>query len=567
MLIKDLIKTIDIVGKKIFLKIFSLTFLIMILEIMGVAIVVPFIEIILGQSDQFIEKYNFLELEMLNQGDNFVVFAIFTLIVFFIFKSLFSIFVNRSFVYTVYRTRTNVQKKILDSFIGQNLEAHLNKNSSKMINIINNEVNIFCTATFLSLINLATEILVTVGLVSLMAFYEPTAFLFFSISLILPIYVFYAYTKNKQKIFGMTREKYDELALKRLQQAMLGIREVKLTEKEEIFTKFYHDDISLSANSIAGNLAWTAYTRIFLEFLIVASISLLTFFIFSKDSSTGTSLISTLGLFAVAVFRILPSLTRIINSLQSITFGNNSLNTVHKSLQELKFFNTTKYLNIKFKDTLSLNDLSFRYENNKNVLENINLEINKGELVGIIGPSGSGKSTLVDIISGLLKPINGKIIIDNKILGKYEKIHCGYVSQNVFLMDDTIQKNIAFGERDNEINVNRVNQAVRESQLEEFIKRLPEGLNTIVGEQGTKISGGQKQRIGIARALYSDASLLIFDESTNALDSTTEKEFFNTILQMKKMKTIIFISHKNIFMEYFDKIYQIKNNSVELSKN
>ena len=567
MLIKDLIKTIDIVGKRIFLKIFSLTFFIMILEIMGVAIVVPFIEIILGQSDQFIEKYNFLELEILNQSENFVIFAILTLIVFFIFKSLFSIFVNRSFVYTVYRTRTNVQKKILDNFIGQNLEAHLNKNSSKMINIINNEVNIFCTATFLSLINLATEILVTVGLVSLMAFYEPTAFLFFSISLILPIYVFYSYTKNKQKIFGMTREKYDELALKRLQQAMLGIREVKLTEKEEIFTKFYHDDISQSANSIAGNLAWTAYTRIFLEFLIVASISLLTFFIFSKDSSTGTSLISTLGLFAVAVFRILPSLTRIINSLQSITFGNNSLNTVHKSLQELKFFNTTKYLNIKFKDTLSLNDLSFGYENNKNVLENVSLEINKGELVGIIGPSGSGKSTLVDIISGLLKPIDGKITIDNKILGKYEKIHCGYVSQNVFLIDDTIQKNIAFGEMDNEINVNRVNQAVRESQLEEFIKKLPEGLNTIVGEQGTKISGGQKQRIGIARALYSDASLLIFDESTNALDSKTEKEFFNTILQMKKMKTIIFISHKNIFMEYFDKIYQIKNNTVELSRN
>ena len=567
MLIKDFIKTINIVGKKTFLKIFILTFLIMILEIMGVALVVPFIEIILGQSDQFIEKYNFLELEILNQNENFVIFAILILLVFFIFKSLFSVYVNRSFVYTVYRTRTNIQKKILDNFIGQNLEAHLKKNSSSMINIINNEVNVFCTATFLSLINCTTEILVTIGLVLLLIFYEPTAFLFFSLSLIFPVYFFYSFTKNKQKIFGMTREKYDQLALQSLQQAMHGIREVKLTEKEKIFSKFYNDNISQSANSIAGNLAWTAYTRIFIEFLVVASISLLTFFIFSKDNTTGTNLISTLGLFAVAVFRILPSLTRIINSLQSITFGNNSLNTVHESLQKLKQVNTTKYQNKKFKNTLSLDDLSFRYENNKNIFENVNLEINKGELIGIIGPSGSGKSTLVDIISGLLKPSDGKIIIDDKILGQYEKINCGYVSQNVFLMDDTIQKNIAFGQNDNEVNINRVNQAVKESQLEEFVKKLPEGLNTIVGERGTKISGGQKQRIGIARALYSDADLLIFDESTNALDSNTEKEFFNTILKMKKMKTIIFISHKNIFMEYFDKIYQIKNNSIELTIN
>ena len=567
MIIKDFIKTINIVGKKTFLKIFSLTFFIMILEIMGVAIVVPFIEIILGKPDQFIKKYNFLELEVLNQTENFVIFAILTLIVFFMIKSLFSIFVNRSFVYTVYHTRTKIQKRILDNFIGQNLETHLNKNSSNMINIINNEVNIFCGATFLSLINFTTELLVTIGLVSLMVFYEPNAFLFISMSLILPVYFFYSYTKNKQKIFGMTREKYDELALKRLQQAMHGIRDVKLNEKEEVFSKLYHDDVSQSADSIAGNLAWTAYTRIFLEFLIVASVSLLTFFIFAKDSTSSTSLISTIGLFGVAVFRILPSLTRIINSLQSITFGSNSLNTVYKSLENLKLINPTKFSNINFENTLSLNDLSFRYENNKNVFENVNLEIKKGQLIGIIGPSGSGKSTLVDIISGLLKPLNGKIIIDNKTLGKNEKIKCGYVSQNVFLIDDTIQKNIAFGQNDSEIDINRVKQAVRESQLEEFLNKLPEGLNTIVGERGTKISGGQKQRIGIARALYSDASLLIFDESTNALDSKTEEEFFKTILEMKKIKTIIFISHKNKFIEYFDKIYKINNNSIELSRD
>lgn len=567
MLLEDFIRTINIVGKKTFIKIFSLTFFIMILEIMGVAIVVPFIEIILGEPDQFIKKYNFLELEVLNKSENFVTFAILTLIVFFMIKSLFSIFVNRSFVYTVYRTRTRIQKKILDNFIGQNLELHLNKNSSNMINIINNEVNIFCGATFLSLINFITELLVTIGLVSLMVFYEPNAFLFISMSLILPVYFFYSYTKNKQKIFGMTREKYDELALKRLQQAMHGIRDVKLNEKEEVFSKLYNDDVSQSADSIAGNLAWTAYTRIFLEFLIVASVSLLTFFIFSKDSSSSTSLISTIGLFGVAVFRILPSLTRIINSLQSITFGSNSLNTVYKSLENLKLINPTKFSNVKFKNTLSLNDLSFRYENNKNIFENVNLEINKGELIGIIGPSGSGKSTLVDIISGLLKPVKGKIIIDDKILGKNEKIKCGYVSQNVFLTDDTIQKNIAFGQNDREININRVNQAVKESQLEEFLNKLPEGLNTIVGERGTKISGGQKQRIGIARALYSDANLLIFDESTNALDSKTEEEFFKTILEMKKIKTIIFISHKNKFIEYFDKIYKINNNSIELSRD
>jgi ABC-type bacteriocin/lantibiotic exporter with double-glycine peptidase domain len=226
---------------------------------------------------------------------------------------------------------------------------------------------------------------------------------------------------------------------------------------------------------------------------------------------------------------------------------------------------------LQFKEKIFLEKVFFKYPSSKNyVLQNINLVINKGEFIGIVGSSGSGKSTLVDLIAGLLKPTSGNLYLDNLKLPidkSEKKIDCAYVSQNVFLIDDTIKRNIAFGVDDNEIDINKIERCINYAQLDDFISKLPEGYETVVGERGVKISGGQKQRIGIARALYNDSNLLIFDEATNALDHKTEEELFSTIFKMKYKKTIIFITHKELSLKNFDKIYKIENTELKIKKD
>jgi ABC-type multidrug transport system fused ATPase/permease subunit len=231
-------------------------------------------------------------------------------------------------------------------------------------------------------------------------------------------------------------------------------------------------------------------------------------------------------------------------------------------------FEKHKTNNIKkiiFENYLSLNEINFKYENTEEkILNNLNLNIKKNSIIGIFGESGSGKSTLVDIVSGLLKPNSGNIKIDDKIFDSVDLLNTnliGYVSQNTFFIDDTVKKNIAFGLNDEEIDFVKLDKAIREAKLDDFVQNLESGLDTIIGERGMKISGGQRQRICIARALYFDSPILIFDEATNALDSQTELEILETIFSVKD-KTMIIIAHHFTEWSNCDKIYKLENKTL-----
>ena len=276
-----------------------------------------------------------------------------------------------------------------------------------------------------------------------------------------------------------------------------------------------------------------------------------------------------LGFFAATFIRLTPSAYRIISSLQRIKFTQKILNSLHKNLiyfDKINFKNIEKYSkienNIEIKNKIRIKDLNFSYNSKNKLFRDLNLEIKIGETIGIFGDSGSGKSSFINLLIGLINPESGKILINEKDINSniYQwRKSIGYVPQNIFLIDDTLKKNISFDLENNSENLTRLNESIRQSELTKFIETLQNGLETIVGERGSRISGGQLQRVGIARALYNDPKILVFDESTSALDNETELEILKNIYKFKNKKTLIIITHKKDLLKECDKIYKLEN--------
>ena len=287
-----------------------------------------------------------------------------------------------------------------------------------------------------------------------------------------------------------------------------------------------------------------------------------------KSSTNITEYFPKLALFAAAAFRIMPSISRLIVNFQALKFAIPSVNKLYKEfpLKNHLSIPTNSSKIIDFKKEINISNLSFKYPDNaENILQDINVKIKFGESIGIVGKTGEGKSTFIDLICGLLEPQNGSILVDNNNilnnLRSWQK-HIGYVTQNTYLLDDTIKENIIFG-RDEHKDLNRnLTNSIKLAQLDKLISRLPDGLDTIVGDRGTRLSGGQIQRIGIARAIFNNSQVLIFDEATSALDTETEKNFINDIYKLKVNKTLIIISHRISVLEHCDHIYNIKNKSI-----
>jgi len=258
-----------------------------------------------------------------------------------------------------------------------------------------------------------------------------------------------------------------------------------------------------------------------------------------------------------------------IHRLQHLRFVTPAINSIYHEFNLDNHSNGNNQNKIKFNQSIHFNNINFSYEQSTNfILKNVEIKINKNDVIGISGPTGSGKSTLINVLNGLLAPTSGAIYVDGidiqqNLYSWRKKI--GYVPQNVFLLDDTILKNVAFGIEDSKIDIDLVNKSLKEAQLKEKIEKLPEGLSTIVGERGSKLSGGEIQRIGIARALYNNSELLIFDEFTNNLDLATEQKILEIIYNFKGKKTIVIISHKLETMKICEKIFKIKNGLVNIN--
>ena len=308
--------------------------------------------------------------------------------------------------------------------------------------------------------------------------------------------------------------------------------------------------------------------RLWLELVAVFCLTIIAIFLL-KNNSGQISVISTLALFAGAAFRLLPSVNRAITSLERVRYFVPALNHVYEEMENIKKLqkDIIKKDKTNFNQSIELKNIDFRYDNSeKKILDNINFKLNIFSSACIIGESGSGKTTLANILLGLLKPTNGEILINNKI-SKNNSINwgeeIGYVPQNVFLTNDTIRKNIAFGVPDENIDEEKIKMSLKFARLEKVLKELKEGANTIVGEKGMRFSGGEVQRIGIARALYHNPNFLLLDEPTSSLDLQTEKEFMEIVEKISDKKTIIIISHHQSILKFCNNIYKMDQGKLE----
>jgi len=551
-------------------KLAILTFLLfvgMIFEVFGLGILIPTLSIILDP--EFIDKTP-LFLTIRNyfpyvSDKNFTYFFLIFIVLVYFLKSLFMIFLlfkqNRFLTNTV----TFISNSLFSSYMSQPYRFYLNRNGSELLKNIQIEIGFFFN--FLkSLISLVIEGGFILAILLTLIYIEPFGAISIGIFYGVLSVVFLSFTKHKLNIWGKTRQSIDKQLTKIALEGLGGIKDLIILGK----TSFYIENFSkinyLRSRLTSNQSTLSQIPRFYLEFIsILGLISFMILLIIQGEDPD--SIITIIGVFVAATFRMIPSLNKIIAATQSIKYNQNSLNLIYDEIRLFSNINNQYHLNdnFKFKNEIEFDKLYFGFSKDKIVLSNINLKIKYGQTVGLIGESGSGKSTLVDLIIGLHEPNSGKILIDgdsNLHSTQDWRQNIGYVSQSIFLIDDSIKKNIALGVPENEINNSRIEEVLTQVQLSRYIKDLKFGIETKVGERGVQLSGGQKQRIGIARALYNQPNILILDEATSALDSETEKEVMESINNLKGDKTIIIIAHKMTTLSNCDIVLEIKNKSI-----
>ena len=534
----------------------------MILEIFGLGIIVPMISLIIDpdfiQTNVYVEKlFNILgPINHLNLVLGFLVSIIFI----YILKTFFLIFLSLKQNRFLSNLSAHLSVRLFTNYMNQSYLFHLNSNSSTLNKNIQIEINffkVFC----ISLLTVFTEFFLLIAVIATLIYIEPLGAILIGLFLSLLSLIFFQFTKNKLKLWGIERQNFDEKISKTTLEAIGGIKDLIILGRQKYFIKLFKKKIYLKAHIESNHSTISQLPRFYLELVSIIALVIFIFIMILQNKDT-TGLISTLAVFVAAVFRMIPSINKIIASYQDLKYYNSSIDVLYNELKlDLNQNKELKNLGkVNLNNKITISDLHFKYGDEPFVLKKINLTINKGETIGVVGPSGSGKSSLIDLISGLHIPSSGEIMVDgisifNNIRGWQDKI--GYVGQTIFLKNNSIRENIAFGLSENKINNKAVIDSLKAAQLENFIDSLPEGLNTIVGERGSQLSGGQRQRIGIARALYNNPDVLILDEATASLDTKTEFGVMQSISLLRGIKTIIIISHRLSTLKNCDFVYSV----------
>ncbi len=535
----------------------------MVLETLGVGLVIPVIALITDEN--LAKSYPRLQpaLEFLGNPDQktIIVGAMLSLVGIYLIKAVFLGFLVWRQSRFAFGIQANISQQLFTTYLRQPYMFHLQRNSATLIQNTTQEVSQFTFGAILPGMGLITESLVVVGLASLLLIAEPIGAVAVVITLGSAAIIFHKFTRRKVTFLGTSRQFHDRLKLQHLQQGLGGAKDVKLLGREIDFLNQYKNHSDQTALIGQRMQTLTQLPRLWIELLAMIGLASIVLIMVAQGKSIG-AIAPTLGLFTAAAFRLMPSVNRILNYTQSIRYGLATANTLCAELKLNSSAPNGATTIIAPWQKITLCDVCFTYPNAPTpALTHLSLAIQRGETVGFVGPSGSGKSTLVDAVLGLLTPSAGTILvgnsdIQNNLRGWQNQI--GYVPQSIYLTDDSLRRNVAFGLADDKIDNTAVARAIRSAQLEEFVCTLPEGLETVVGERGIRLSGGQRQRIGIARALYHDPSVLVLDEATSALDTATEQGVMEAITALHGTKTILIVAHRLSTVEHCDRLYRLE---------
>jgi len=553
-------------------------------ETLGVSMIIPLASAILD-SDALAKKPIVIELcHVLGISDmtQFLVFLICVVIAIYIFKNAFLMFQY----YIQYRFVCNnkyiIQTKLFQAFLSKPYEYYLNASTAEITRVVSGDVSgAFTLLT--TVLTLCTELIVATFLVATIIVVDPVIALLVGVCLVIMTILI---TKGVKPILHNAAVNYVESAKqanKWLFQAVNGIKEVKVEEKESFFLgKFaYYGKKGLKSEQL--NNVLSAAPRMLIETVgICGMLGAMVVLILNGRSTT--ELWAQIMAFAVAAVRLLPSANRVNSAINAINYNEPMLDKLLENLELLKGVDEQKDLKVQkkiksehenmelqmlsFESEILVKNITYQYPGAAGfVLENASMSIPKGKTIGVIGSSGAGKTTVIDVLLGLLSPQAGEILVDGvNIRDNYSGwlAHVGYIPQMIFMLDDTIRANVAFGIDKGNVEDADIWNALEEAQLADFVKSLPEGLETTIGERGIRISGGQRQRIGIARALYTQADILVFDEATSALDNETEAAIIGAINALKGKRTMIIIAHRSAATQDCDFIYKVHDGKITL---
>lgn len=536
-------------------------------EVLGIGLVLPLIDVISGDKSSLSKFLEQILPGQSTQNITILIVAIFGAV--YVFKGAYLSFLAWVVGRFIYAVKAEVSNILMKSYIRAPYEFHLEQNSSHLLRNVSTESTQLVNHVLIPILSIAIEFVVILAVSIFLLVLEPIGTISVLLLLLTFSFFFHRIFGAYMEKIGRIRHQADGMFIQTTQEALGGIKDVKVLGKEQHFLDKFGMNNQTLADVSSRAYILSQIPRLYLETIGIIVFLSLIILLTLKGGDLG-QVIPILGVFTLAAFRLLPSANRIITYMNSLSYAEKVVEMLNDHLTRTDLTNSFEHsVDAKidkelsaFNQSIEIKNLCYQYPKATILaLSNINLIIKKGESIGIVGKSGAGKSTLSDAILGLIKPSTGSIYLDGVDI--YNDIKSwqaliGYVQQDIFLLDDSIRRNIAFGVPDDMIDLKRLNQAIFESQLDEFISTLPEGIDTQLGERGVRLSGGQKQRIGIARALYRNTPILVFDEATSALDNETESEIVSAIKSFKGIRTTIVIAHRLSTIEHCDRVIELK---------
>ena len=578
-IIKKLMVLLDKRQKRIMLLLVILMLIGAVLETAGVSLVIPVLNVVMDEHAVENKEYLRVVCDIFHIGyedtKSLMIVTMLALIGVFVIKNVFLFFQQKAQLKFVYTNQFATSRRMMINFMQRPYEYYLNADTSVIQRSITSDVNNMY-GLILALLQLFSEVIIFVCLAAVSLVADVWMTVTVTVLLVVVLGVIKYILKPIMKKAGEENQDFYSGLYKWIDQSVMGIKEIKVANKENYFINEYAKCGAGYVNAVQRYNLYNATPRLLIETVAIASMILYMMFRL-LDGTAVAQIVPQVGALAVAAMRLIPCANRINNHLTSISYFEPFFMGVSDNLQdEIRDENVNYDLaayqkkshveKLEIKDKIELKDIVFQYPNTDvRIFDHADMEIPIGKSVGIVGTSGAGKTTVVDRLLGLLRLQGGEILADGVEVRKHYHSwlkNIGYIPQSIFMVDSTIRKNVAFGYGDDEIDDDKVWRALKEAQLDEFVRGLPEGLDTGIGERGIRISGGQRQRIGIARALFEDPEVLVLDEATSALDNDTEAAIMDSINRLHGKKTLIIIAHRLQTIEKCDMVYRVEHGKV-----
>lgn len=551
------------------------------LEMIGVSAILPMINVLLTPEELL--KNNFIkfifELFYIQTREEMVIAIVALVIMIYIFKNMYFIFLSWVRAKYANKVKREISLQAMNSYMNSGYSFFLTKNTSEFLRGV-----LVDTSAVYAVLDYLFKILADCTTIILICVYMLLTDWVMAVAMMvlsaLCILIIGGYFKEKMQKIGMQSRKYKAVANQEALQVFHGIKEITVMRKQKKFVERFEDALLKQNKADVANAVGLESPAYIIEGICITGLLIVVAVRIVLGGEDAGAMLPVLSTFAVGAFRILPSLGKLSSGANGIAFYLPSLNSMYTQMQEernrnketfdfdvLKNISTdTEDKELKLKKELRVEQVYWKYESSHEyILKSINLTVNKGESIALIGQSGAGKTTLADIMLGLLHPQKGQVTLDGRdifTIGKEWRNIMGYVPQSVYLTDDSLRRNIAFGVDDKDIDDERIWKALEQAQLKEFVEHLDKKLDTLVGERGVRFSGGQRQRVAIARALYENPDILILDEATAALDNETEEAVMESIEALQGNVTLIIIAHRLSTIRKCDKIYEVKDGGI-----